>query len=88
LACNFGDLAAGQSWTVHISSPTTGASCGTVDNTATADADNDAAVSDDASVVVQCPGLNVSKSPDQGTVSAGTAIERSRRIAGCDDTGR
>ena len=74
LSCNFGDLAAGASRTVHISSPTTAASCGTVDNTATADAGNDAAVSDDASVVVQCPGLNVSKSPDQGTVSAGTAI--------------
>jgi uncharacterized repeat protein (TIGR01451 family) len=41
LACNFGDMAPGATKTVHVSSPTTAANCGSVTNTATASATNE-----------------------------------------------
>ena len=59
---------------MHISSPTTAASCGTIDNTAVVDPSNDDPVSDAGTVVVQCPDLSVVKTPDAGTVSAGSPI--------------
>src|SRR4029078_478109 len=74
LSCNFGDLAAGQSRTVHISSPTTAASCGTLMSTGTADSSNGDPVSDTGSVVVQSPDIRVAKTPDAGSVSAGDPI--------------
>ena len=55
LSCSFGDMASGTSKTVQVTSPTTGASCGTYDNTATASAANHGPVSASASVIVDCP---------------------------------
>ncbi len=66
---------------MHISSPTTPASCGAVDNTATADASNDDPVSANTAVVVLCPRVNVVKTPDEGIVSAGTAIGSTITVA-------
>ena len=76
LTCNIGTLTAGSSVKVHITSPTTGASCGTVDNTGKADATNDAAdpVTSKASITVNCPKIEISKTADKGTVNAGDNV--------------
>jgi uncharacterized repeat protein (TIGR01451 family) len=74
LSCSFGNLAAGASVSVTVSGTTDAADCGTLNNLATAQADNNAPVQDDASIVVNCPDIDVTKVADQGTVSAGTAI--------------
>ena len=71
LTCNFGTIAAGGSKHVHITSPTTAATCGSVDNTANVTTSNDGADSDSASVTVNCPNVTVLKTADQGTIDAG-----------------
>jgi uncharacterized repeat protein (TIGR01451 family) len=71
LTCTFGSLAPGASKHVHITSPTTTASCGTVDNTASVTTSNDGSDSDDASITVECPNVTVVKTADQGTIDAG-----------------
>jgi uncharacterized repeat protein (TIGR01451 family) len=72
LSCNFGDLASGVSKSVHITSPTTAASCGTVANTATAATSNGASPNPaSAQVVVNCPDVTVAKTADNGTIDAG-----------------
>ncbi|MEN8376990.1 MAG: hypothetical protein ABFS34_16320, partial [Gemmatimonadota bacterium] len=60
---------------VTIKSPTTAATCGTVDNRAWADANNDDPVNDTADVVVQCPDLMIDKEALTDTVSAGDTIK-------------
>jgi hypothetical protein len=54
LTCAFGDLAAGESASVHVTSPSTNQSCGTYDNTAIAVADNLLQVQASASTTVVC----------------------------------
>ena len=71
LSCNFGTIAAGGSKHVHITSPTTAATCGSVDNTANVTTSNDGSDSDNASVTVNCPNVTVLKTADQGTIDAG-----------------
>ena len=69
-------LAGNSSTTVHVVATTDGSDCGTVPNTAFVDATNDAAPqdSDGASVVVNCPNLNIVKDADASPVSAGDQI--------------
>jgi uncharacterized repeat protein (TIGR01451 family) len=55
LGCSFGNMAPGTTATVSVSSPTTGSSCGTYPNTATASAANDGTVQASASITVTCP---------------------------------
>ena len=74
LTCNWGDLAAGASKSVHITSPTTAASCATINNTATVTTTNDGSDSDSGSVVVQCPDIAIVKTADAATFQAGEAI--------------
>jgi uncharacterized repeat protein (TIGR01451 family) len=80
LTCNFGDLAAGASKHVHITSPTTTATCGTVANTASASATNEASTalanntSGPINISVQCPDIKVEKTADAATVNAGDQI--------------
>jgi uncharacterized repeat protein (TIGR01451 family) len=74
LSCNFGDLAAGASRSVHITSPTSSANCGTINNTAQAGSTNDGSPSAQASVIVNCATLAITKVADAGTVSAGDTI--------------
>ena len=74
LTCNFGTLAAGASRHVHITSPTTSASCATINNTATVTTSNDGSAQASDSVVVNCPTLEVVKVADAGTVNAGDPI--------------
>ncbi|HEY6680613.1 MAG TPA: DUF11 domain-containing protein [Actinomycetota bacterium] len=71
LTCNFGTIAAGGSKHVHITSPTTAATCGSVDNTANVTTSNDGSDSDNASITVNCPNVTVLKTADQGTIDAG-----------------
>ncbi len=69
LDCAFGDLAAGESVTVKLTSDTTFESCATLENVATADASNqDSVDSDLVSVVVQCPDLRITKLADGATL--------------------
>jgi uncharacterized repeat protein (TIGR01451 family) len=71
LSCDFGDMAKGDSFTVHLSAATSAAACSTYDNTATASASNADSVRDSASIACLQPGLSISKTADEATVSAG-----------------
>ena len=55
LTCNVGTLAVGATATVHITSPTTFASCGTVDNTGNVTSTNGSAPPASSSITVHCP---------------------------------
>jgi uncharacterized repeat protein (TIGR01451 family) len=74
LTCNFGDMGANTSKSVHVTSATVFASCATYPNTATAEATNNPTVTANASTTVNCPGLQISKTADNATVSAGDQI--------------
>ena len=74
LHCDVGDLASGQDFTVTVTSPTDPEDCGDVENTATADADNDDLVSDDGFQEVICPNLTIEKTPDGEIIDAGDPI--------------
>src|SRR5262249_29503798 len=70
----FGDLAPGATVSVHIASATIAASAGTYPNTATASASNTDSVEASATIVVVAPNLTITKTADDNTVSAGSAI--------------
>jgi uncharacterized repeat protein (TIGR01451 family) len=75
LNCAFGDMAPGASASVHVSSATSASSVGTYDNTATASATNGGPpVQSTAITSVLGPGLNIIKTADAPSVSAGTPI--------------
>jgi uncharacterized repeat protein (TIGR01451 family) len=67
-------LAAGGSSSVHVSATTTSADCGQIDNTATVTTSNDGQDSSSASVDVNCPEIDVLKTADDDSVSAGDQI--------------
>lgn len=71
------DLGPGASITVHVTSATTAASCTQVHNVASATATNQANAIGDATsdITVNCPDVNISKTADNGTVSAGDVVE-------------
>jgi uncharacterized repeat protein (TIGR01451 family) len=72
LTCDFGDLASGESVTVHISSPTTAETCGVVRNSVSVTSSNDGnPTAGPAEIVVNCPNVSVDKTADQGTIIAG-----------------
>ncbi len=76
LTCDFGTMASGASKSVHISSPTSGESCGTIENTASVSASNEPESvlgnnEDSDSTDVICPDVTVLKTADNGTISAG-----------------
>ena len=62
LACSFGDMAAGATVSVHISSATPASVCATYSNTATASATNSGSAVSAAAITVVCPNLTVAKS--------------------------
>jgi uncharacterized repeat protein (TIGR01451 family) len=68
LGCSFGNLAVGAAATVHVSSPTTSASCQTYGNTALLTADNNPPIQSGANTTVLCglasnpPALSIAKS--------------------------
>ncbi|HXA27559.1 MAG TPA: hypothetical protein VN193_02325 [Candidatus Angelobacter sp.] len=67
-------LASGSSLIVHVTAATTGTSCTTYNNTASATAGNDGSDQHSASEQVLCPSIHVNKTADATSVSAGTAI--------------
>jgi uncharacterized repeat protein (TIGR01451 family) len=74
LSCDFGDLAPGASASVHVSSLTTFASCGDIPNTGFADSNGSGSDDDSDTVTVQCPDLDLTKTADAASVSAGEQI--------------
>src|SRR5579884_4291225 len=74
LSCAPVDLAAGASFSVHVSAQTSYAACTTYDNTATASASNAPDAEDSASVTCAKPSLSVTKTADRASVDAGDAI--------------
>jgi uncharacterized repeat protein (TIGR01451 family) len=72
LTCTKSSLAPATSFTVHITSPTTAASCGVVSNSAVVTAGADSAGPATASVTVNCPDVSVSKSARAASVDAGS----------------
>ncbi len=74
LGCSFGDLAKGDSVSVHITATTSAAACSTYPNTATASADNNPDVADSATIVCQKPAISVAKTADAASVNAGEQI--------------
>jgi len=78
VTCTLDELAAGveNARTILIGYTTTQEDCGVLDNAVTVFADNEPAEdtennSDDASIVVECPGLNIVKTADADPIDAG-----------------
>src|SRR5439155_874935 len=67
-------LAGNSSTTAHVVSTTTSGSCGTYDNTASFTTDNDGSGSASASETVLCAAVNITKTADAPSVSAGSQI--------------
>src|SRR4051812_2399445 len=65
---------------VHITSPTTAATCGAVNNTGDATTTNDGTDTASASVTVNCPDVKVTKTPDGGTINAGETATFSIKV--------
>ncbi|MDP9301156.1 MAG: DUF11 domain-containing protein, partial [Actinomycetota bacterium] len=74
LTCGPATVASGGSITVHVTSHTTSASCGTYDNTASFTSTNGGTGSDTASITVNCPDLTITKTADAASVTAGDDI--------------
>ncbi len=74
LSCGPATVASGGSITVHVTSHTTGDSCGTYDNTASFTSTNGGAGSDTATITVNCPDVTITKTADAASVSAGDDI--------------
>ena len=76
LTCGPEDLEAGGDRSVTLSTATTQDDCGLLENLAEASASNEGAEdlennSDDATILVECPGLNIVKTADDSDVVAG-----------------
>jgi uncharacterized repeat protein (TIGR01451 family) len=80
LSCNFGDLAAGASRTITLTTPTTGANCAAIPNLATVAASNEAPQqqgnnSDTGSINVRCANIAIAKVANPaGPISAGGTV--------------
>src|SRR5439155_1002939 len=76
LSCGPSDLAGGASYTVHLSSPTTAATATSspVDNTADHTSTNQSPDTAASSLVLVGATIDVAKSADNASVSAGDAI--------------
>jgi uncharacterized repeat protein (TIGR01451 family) len=74
LDCSFGDMAPGDSASVHVSSSTSFVACTNYDNTATASADNEPDLQNSASITCERPSLSVTKTADAVSVNAGDPI--------------
>ncbi len=71
LSCTDDSMAAGDSFTVHVSSATTADDCGTVENTASVTTSNDGSDESTDSVVVNCPNVWVTKVAADDPINAG-----------------
>jgi uncharacterized repeat protein (TIGR01451 family) len=81
LTCNVGTIAGNPNFpnaapvngTVTLTSTTTKASCGEINNTGQITSTNDGTDTDPGKITVQCPNVNVVKTPNDGQVNAGDA---------------
>ncbi len=87
LSCSFGDMAAGSSATVHVSSATTAESAGTYANTATASGSNASSVQASATTSVLAPALSITKTADDPSVSTGSPIGYTVTVANSSAAG-
>ncbi len=76
LTCDIGTMESGDTFSVTVVGPTDPTDCGTLENTASADASNEAEEdlannSDDASIDVLCPDIEVLKSAAESPISSG-----------------
>jgi len=68
-------LAAGATITLHVTSKTTAASCGTLHNTVSAHSDNDGSPTvGPINITINCPHITIAKTPDDGTATGGDTI--------------
>ena len=79
LTCDFGELGNGEDVSVHVSGLSSPEVCGLVENTATVAADNEADEDGDdnsstATIVVDCPGIDIEKTADAEVVDAAELI--------------
>ena len=76
LDCTIPSLAPGSTYTVHITSATQFASCTQYQNIASVSVGNEngGPFTSSATITVQCPGLQISKTADATPVSTGTSI--------------
>jgi uncharacterized repeat protein (TIGR01451 family) len=72
--CAFGSLTAGNSLSVHLTTPTEFATCGQYVNQASAQASNHPVVQAQATADVQCPDLSITKTADATPVNTGDQI--------------
>ena len=75
LTCTKATLAAGASFSVHVSAQTDKTDCGTISNTASVATSNDGAGSSTASVVVNCPDVTVQKTAKTAVLKVGDTAE-------------
>jgi uncharacterized repeat protein (TIGR01451 family) len=76
LSCVFGTLDVGETHTIHVTGATDGADCGQLDNTASAISTNEPASvlannTSTASIVVNCPDVEVTKTADDPVITVG-----------------
>ena len=71
LHCSFGDMEPGDSASVHVVSGTSKLDCTTYLNVASITSDNHEELTPSDATMVECPGLNISKLADNGTIDAG-----------------
>src|SRR5260370_1155920 len=74
LSCGPTDLAAGASFSVHVTAATAASECTVYDNTATAASSNDGGGQASASITCQPAVIKITKTADAGTVNAGDLI--------------
>jgi uncharacterized repeat protein (TIGR01451 family)/fimbrial isopeptide formation D2 family protein len=79
LHCDFGDLDPGDSASVTVSGTTSSADCGNLPNLATTEASNEAEEdtddnSDDATIIVRCPEIDIDKTADDNLVEPGQTV--------------
>ncbi len=97
LTCNVGTIAGNPNFpneapingSVTLTSATTSANCGVIDNTGTITSANDGTDADPGRITVLCPDVKVEKTPDGGTVQAGQTRDlhdrRHEPRPGCGD---
>lgn len=79
LTCSFENMPAGETRTVVVASPTTSASCGVIDNSATVTATNEGQTegennTDGASITVNCTSLAIVKTADSEQIEGGDPL--------------
>ena len=88
LECSFSSLASGGTiGPIHITSPTTAADCGVVNNLATVSVGGTAVDDDDASIIIQCGALRITKTAKHADTSGNTSANLAATFTVVDAAG-